>query len=310
MKQHMNTSSAVSKSSKDFKIVGYLPDYKDSHVDLVQYSNLTHINYAFVIPNLDGSLKPLDRPGQLRRLVEKAHAQGVQVLISVGGMGYTKEGPSIDSNFIEFTRDEASRAQFIREIAQLVETYNLDGVDIDWEFPYGKYINSFLALMTELSDVMKSRGKLTTAALGIWIGLDDKQKADFFSSIDWLNILAYDNGNNYENSKFIIAQNKLHDMIDGWGLSPGKAVLGVPFYSKPSNTPYAEIVAEDPEAPQKNSSRGHYYNGIALVKEKTRLALTKGGGIMIWELSQDTHDETSLLNAIAEEAGITKSSEK
>jgi GH18 family chitinase len=41
-----------------------------------------------------------------------------------------------------------------------------------------------------------------------------------------------------------------------------------------------------------------FYNGIPTIQAKTQLALQRASGIMIWELSQDTMDETSLLNAI------------
>ena len=43
-----------------------------------------------------------------------------------------------------------------------------------------------------------------------------------------------------------------------------------------------------------------YYNGLATIKRKTDLAQARGGGIMIWELTQDTGDNTSLLRAVAE----------
>jgi hypothetical protein len=38
------------------------------------------------------------------------------------------------------------------------------------------------------------------------------------------------------------------------------------------------------------------------MKRKTALARAEGGGIMIWELTDDTHDGTSLLRAIDEAA--------
>jgi hypothetical protein len=57
-------------------------------------------------------------------------------------------------------------------------------------------------------------------------------------------------------------------------------------------------VAQDPQAPYKDYTLGTDYNGIATIKQKTSLALQQAGGIMIWELSQDTRDATSLLKAI------------
>lgn len=51
--------------------------------------------------------------------------------------------------------------------------------------------------------------------------------------------------------------------------------------------------------PMKDEFDSVYYNGMATIKEKTGLAIREGlAGVMIWEISQDTQDETSLLKAI------------
>ena len=44
-----------------------------------------------------------------------------------------------------------------------------------------------------------------------------------------------------------------------------------------------------------------YFNGIDTIKQKTTYVVENGyGGIMIWEVGQDTTDETSLLKAIGD----------
>lgn len=42
----------------------------------------------------------------------------------------------------------------------------------------------------------------------------------------------------------------------------------------------------------------NYYNGIPTIAKKTQLALDTAGGIMNWELTQDTNDDFSLLKAM------------
>jgi GH18 family chitinase len=43
---------------------------------------------------------------------------------------------------------------------------------------------------------------------------------------------------------------------------------------------------------------------VATIKQKTELAKREGlAGVMIWEISQDTQDDRSLLKAINEAAG-------
>jgi chitodextrinase len=50
------------------------------------------------------------------------------------------------------------------------------------------------------------------------------------------------------------------------------------------------------------------YNGIPTIRNKTKLALQQGSGVMIWELSQDAPGANSLLAAISSEIGGTPSS--
>ncbi len=67
----------------NFKSVGYMPSWA-GNINTIQYNKLTHINYAFVLPNSNGSLQGVDG-GRLSSLVSQAHANNVKVSIAVGG---------------------------------------------------------------------------------------------------------------------------------------------------------------------------------------------------------------------------------
>jgi GH18 family chitinase len=43
-----------------------------------------------------------------------------------------------------------------------------------------------------------------------------------------------------------------------------------------------------------------YYNGLPTIRKKTELAFANTGGVMIWQLLQDSPGEHSLLSAIDE----------
>ena len=121
--------------------------------------------------------------------------------------------------------------------------------------------------------------------------------AEVFDAIDFLNLMAYDGGTPHSPYSYAVS------CLEYWrsrGLSIDKTVLGVPFYGRSPYMSYRDIVALDPTAPEKDQVGDVHYNGIPTMKAKTSLAMTEATGIMMWELSQDTTDETSLLGAIDE----------
>ncbi|MBQ1075360.1 hypothetical protein KBX06_19635 [Micromonospora sp. C31] len=67
-----------------FRSVGYLPSWSGD-VNAVPYGKLTHVNYAFVLPNGDGTLRPVENPAKLSQLVSRGHAGNVKVSIAIGG---------------------------------------------------------------------------------------------------------------------------------------------------------------------------------------------------------------------------------
>ncbi|PUZ30583.1 glycoside hydrolase family 18 [Chitinophaga costaii] len=279
-------------AAADFKVVGYMPSWAGD-VNAVQYSKLTHINYAFILPNASGTLQGLDNPSKLQSLVTLGHQHSVKVLISVGGWN---DGD--DSGFESLSGTAAKRTTFVNAIINLINTYNLDGVDIDWEYPDdGTSSSNYTALMLQLSTEMHSRGKLLTAAVisdgGSGVG------AAVFGYVDFLNLMAYD-GDGANHSPYSLAVTSLN-YWQGRGLSTGKSILGLPFYGRSSTeyVDYKDILSRGGSA-NSDSYQGIGYNGIPTIKSKTELAFSTGGGVMIWDLNADASGSNSLLSAIHE----------
>ncbi len=277
-----------------FKVVGYSPSWQGS-ANNIQYDKLTHINYSFLLPNSDGSLRPLDNVSKMQQLVSLGHAQGVKVLIAVGGW---MDGN--DSAFTTLAANPTTRTAFINNLVNFVNQYNLDGVDMDWEYPReGNEPQHFELLMQELGQAMHSRGKLLTAAVVVSGWNADGVLNGVFDDVDFLNIMAYDGP---DHGSMAQATGGL-DYWLGRGLPKEKAILGVPFYSRPQAQSYASLLAQGAD-PNSDSFQGNNYNGIPTIKAKTQMALDRAGGIMMWELSHDTADpSTSLLAAINTVAG-------
>ncbi len=299
------TSSTVSISvtsdggctGNGFKVVGYTPSW--GNINNIQYDKLTHINYAFAIPRADGSLEPLASPNKLQQIVSLGHAQGTKVLIAVGGWELG-DGGGVDRRFSQLAANPSTRTAFVNNLVNFVNQYDLDGVDMDWEYPReGSEPQHFELLMQELGQAMHSRGKLLTAAVVVSGWNADGVLSGVFDDVDFLNIMAYD-GNNHG------SMSQATGGLDYWlgrGLPKSKAVLGVPFYCRPQPESYANLLAMG-ASPNSDSFQGRNYNGIPTIKAKTELAQQRAGGIMIWELSHDTSDQsTSLLTAINQVAG-------
>ncbi|WP_188316227.1 glycosyl hydrolase family 18 protein [Chitinophaga agrisoli] len=286
------TTTPPPTGTSDFKVIGYIPSWGDVDLNAVQYNKLTHINYAFILPNSNGTLQGMPDPGRLQTIVSKGHAAGVKVMLSVGGWNNGD-----DSGFHGMASNSGARTTFVNALINLVAQYNLDGVDIDWEYPdpNTQSANDYVTLMTQLSTAMHSRGKLLTAAIVAQGGTGGGILSSVFPVVDFLNIMAYDaDGPNH--STYNYAQTSLSYWINR-GLPKEKAVLGVPFYSRPNWYPYWQLLQMG-ASPNSDSFNGEGYNGIPTIKNKTNLAFDNGGGIMIWELSNDVSGVNSLLSAI------------
>ncbi|RKN47793.1 glycosyl hydrolase family 18 protein [Micromonospora endolithica] len=278
----------------NFKSVGYLPSWS-GNVNAVQYQKLTHINYAFVLPNSNGTLRAVENPAKLSSLVSLGHANNVKVSIAIGGWN---DGD--DSAFEALAANSATRTTFVNNVVNFVNQYNLDGVDMDWEYPDpGASANNYSLLMSQLSGALRSRGKLLTAAVVAEGYYRDGVPTAVFGHVDFLNIMAYDGGSPHANYDWSI------NAVNGWkarGLPAAKAVLGVPFYSRPGYYTYAALVGMDPANANRDCATvggaQQCWNGIPTVKRKTQWALANAGGMMNWELSQDTSGGTSLVSAI------------
>src|SRR5581483_5471065 len=136
----------------------------------------------------NGSLQAIDNASKLQSLVSSAHANNVKVSISVGGWNNGD-----DSAFVSLAGNSTSRTSFVNNLVNFVNQYNLDVVDIDWEYPSSSSESSnYTTLMSQLASAMHSRGKVLTAAVIASGSTGNYIASSVFSSVDWLNIMDYD----------------------------------------------------------------------------------------------------------------------
>lgn len=311
-KSNDNSSSTASLSGSKFKVIGYFPNWKPEKEKEIQYGKLTHLNYAFAIPNNDGTLKPLAEPELAKKIIKNGHKNDVKVLIAVGGWEYN--GTPLETTFIAATDTDDKCKKLAGSILSLVDEYGFDGVDMDWEHPRtdGNSKIQYANLLKYLRNGINKKGKILSAAVQAGVNADGNVSWDAaghtdaaLSSLDWINVMAYDGGDGDRHSSFDFSTSAANYWIKTRKLPQNKVVLGLPFYGRPSWASYEEILKADSSAFSKDKAmidgKEAYYNGIDTIKKKTKWAMENASGIMIWEISQDTPDSSkSLLNAIYE----------
>ncbi len=288
-----STISSPITRTQPFKVVGYVTPA--ANIDAIDFSLLTHINYSFLIPRANGTVRPFSAPNHLRAVVSQAKKHDVKVLIAVGGWGWDKE-------FETLAADPAIRAKLAKLVAEFCATYQLDGVDIDWEYPnVGASAAHFAALAVAFRSALPT-GALVTAAVLANATDAEGVSTDAVEQLDFINLMAYD-GPRDDHSSFGAAERSIASWL-ARGIDPEKLVLGVPFYARPGNATYRTLLANDPVTASGDrvlfNGVEQNYNGPATIRRKTELALQLAGGIMIWELSQDARGSDSLLRVIGE----------
>lgn len=153
----------------------------------------THLNVGYIqIQNnsmvLDENQK-MYLSTQIRDL--RRQNSNLKVLFWVGGGAF-------DYGFPDMVRNHKSRKQFIQSLKFNLETYFVDGVDLDWEFPspYNKDRQHFSQLLHEIRREYQRehRTYLLTIAMPAPAQYQDAlYDIDVINeNCDWINVMAYD----------------------------------------------------------------------------------------------------------------------
>src|SRR6476620_12223831 len=120
------------KSKTKPVIIAYVGGFRGLiSTDSIDVWRLSHINYAFI--DIKDNRAWLHHEAtdtiNLRKLSELKNINpGLKILISVGGWTWSK-------NFSDAVLSDTSRQNFAASAVAIVSKYDLDGVDIDWEYP-------------------------------------------------------------------------------------------------------------------------------------------------------------------------------
>jgi chitinase len=192
--------------------------------------------------------------GNLATLIAlKQENPSLEVLISVGGWLWS-------GNFSDAALTAESRSRFIASVAAFVKQYNLDGLDIDWEYPgqigagnrfrpedERNYTLLLAGIRKRFNSEERTRGRhllLTIAAGASDDFLEHTDMRQAARAVDTVNLMAYDyyepgeegvTGNHAPlytdpaDPKHISADTSVRH-FEHAGVPARKIVLGVPFY--------------------------------------------------------------------------------
>ncbi len=229
-------SATKTEKSKDKVVVAYVTSWSDVEVEP---SLVTHLNYAFGHVNETFDGVRIDNPERLRSIVAlKKKAPALKVALSVGGWG--------SGRFSEMAADSIKRAAFASDCARAVADFNLDGIDIDWEYPGSSAAGisrsdndteNFTLLMRDLRKAIGNDKLLTMATAASAEYIDFRATLPY---VDFVNIMTYDMANApkhhaalypSENTPDLTCDSAVKAHIHA-GVPADRLVMGMPFYGR------------------------------------------------------------------------------
>lgn len=231
--------------------LGYLKLKNPYDLDDENLRSLSHINLSFAkVVDTNGTVAfdPYDE-GKLKQL--RMNNPNIVISIAIGGWGA--------GNFSEAAATEGNRKNFSKTTLDIVKKYDLDGVDLDWEYPCcddsgisssPKDKVNFTLLMSQLrSDLDKltsGTGKkyILTFAAGANEKLPDCiENGKLVEITDFMNLMTYDMGGSFGNAGHHaslypseLCDNKgatyYIDLYDKAGYPKEKIVIGAAFYGR------------------------------------------------------------------------------
>jgi chitinase len=228
----------------DAKVAAYIQTWGSWKAGNVKGQYLSDLILAFALINSStySSVTMTPFSGLWNEVAElKQTWPNLKITLSIGGAS--------ERNFPNMTADTGKRAAFIADVCGWMKTRDLDGADIDWEFPrnaaqWQNYITLLQELRTALDTLEEETGKRysLSSAVSAAYSASLLQAVEF---VDTLKVMNYDyygswsgttghNANLYNNARKQSEQStdkSIRSYLDA-GIPPEKIMLGAAFYGK------------------------------------------------------------------------------
>lgn len=177
----------------------YYTRWNNFHPETLPFEKLTHIIFSFT-EVIDGEMKfPEDTLGlMLKRLVkERKNHPNLKVMVACGGWTGSK-------GFSDMAMTDEGRKKFVESALKFIKEYDIDGLDIDWEYPglpgdnnpyHPADKENFTKLMCELKTGMNNICDylvLSWASAGWEMAFDFIELDKVMQCVNYINVMSYD----------------------------------------------------------------------------------------------------------------------
>lgn len=318
-------------------VLGYLPYYRGFNANY-DYGKYTHLHYFALWPASDGTFiypgaeDSLSMAQEFKLLSDAAKPQGTKMIIAFGG---TSENGS--EHFAEVCRDAQKRAFFVQNIINIAQSWEADGIDIDWEWggpgqPAGDTA-AFTNLMFDLKEAINGTGLTLSADVSPSSRNGNNYSIGALKVCDYVNVMSYSYSGAW--AQVTGHHSSLNDIksiaVNYWlgrGMLKEELNIGTAFYgflysgtSAPNtgfttaqaqtftqvtnliNSGYV-VVEDDNEGTYAYSTAENkivFYDSPSNVAAKMDYVVEESlAGVIIWEIGQDDNNQT-LTNALGED---------
>lgn len=253
----MATHAQQSETKAKPVVIGYVGGYKGLvNANKVSAEKLTHINYAFVDVKSNRAFLSNEKTDTINfrtlNLLKKINP-ALKILISIGGWSWSE-------NFSDAVLTDTARKAFAASAVEIIRKHQLDGVDIDWEYPgrpgeegnvyrpedKQNFTLMFRDIRLALDTLEQQTGKeklLTTAVGGFAAFLETSEMGKAQQYLDYVNLMTYDLYSSkiagHHTNLFASETNKANGSADdavkayiAAGVPAHKLVMGIAFYGR------------------------------------------------------------------------------
>ena len=220
---------------------------------------MTHINYAFAeLYMVEGVYQGFKVQGKLERFESIASLKKFNPELKIC-LSFTHGVANSDNkqggSFSALSKSEDNRKRFANDCKAFLEKYNLDGIDLDWEYPGLSWsgaacdpscdVDNYVLLVKQLREILGDKYEISYAGyctdkVPTTGGYKFIDIAGMDPYVDYVNIMTYDldeapkhHSALRDGRAYMDCVRSVQSYLDA-GVSPHKLVLGVPFYGRHS----------------------------------------------------------------------------